>query len=324
MPDYFPPKPWLDLHKQVLLLKSRRLFIEDEKEAMDFLRRFGYYRLSGYSYPLRENGASKGTKTNTFKKGSTFNYVISLYDFDKKLRLLMLDALERIEISLRVSISYYLGKNNPVFYKDKTYFSSDFLEKGYDLWIEKQKKKIRESHEDCIRHNIKKYGEDIPVWVVCQSWDFGQLTWLLKGLNATNRQKIGQQYGFVGTQLFISWLISFNQIRNICAHHSRLWNRKFSQIPKDQKAGDVSSNLSWCLLFKQEEKRQLFFLICGLVHFLKYIEPGSAWADKTKEFLKKFPNHAELGLGLKDIGALNNWEQLIDQIKMTSPESKAK
>lgn len=308
-------KPWRNVKEQIQLLQSKGVLIANENEAADLLLRFGYYRLSGYSYPLRELDPSTKKRIDHFQKGTTFEYIIQLYEFDKKLRLLILDALERIEISLRVSVSYYLGEHDPVFYKDSNNFDPSFLESDHGDWLEKQSKQLDHSREDCITHNLKKYGKQLPIWIVCQSWDFGQLARLLTGLNSSNKTKIGNHYGFVGGRAFASWIRSFNLLRNICAHHSRLWNRKFTLIPEWPKKTDSPTSFNWEPILKEEERRLLFFQICGLVYFLRFIEPNSLWTERMKSFIRTFPDSKGVGIGLSEMGFPKNWEELIDLIK---------
>lgn len=107
------------------------------------LKEFGYYRLSGYSYVLREVDPETGVRLNSFKGGTSFDYVIELYEFDKMLRLLILDALERIEISFRTSISYHLGQTDPLFYKNPDNFKTEFRTTQYPIWLKKAARKNR-------------------------------------------------------------------------------------------------------------------------------------------------------------------------------------
>src|SRR5690242_9811884 len=101
-------KPYLSLPQQLALLESRGMQISDKPKALSYLERIGYYRLSAYWYPYRvpkiirlSDGSTEERGDGTFKTGTEFSQIIDLYVFDKRLRLLMLDALERIEIALR-------------------------------------------------------------------------------------------------------------------------------------------------------------------------------------------------------------------------------
>lgn len=316
-----PPKPWLSIEQQILTMRSRGLIINASPQTVNALRHFAYYRLSGYSYVLRETDEKTGEKLNSFKPGASFEYIVELYQYDKNLRLLVLDALEKIEISLRASVAYLIGKQNPLFYKDKNYFREEFWDKRYPEWIKKQEKKLKTSDEDCISHNRKKYGENIPVWVICQSWDFGQLVWLLQMLDLNNLEVICRGYGFGGYQSFLTWIKCFNELRNICAHHSRLWNRRFSFAPKKPTGKDFRAPIRWSAFFDQKERRTLFFRVCGIIHFLNFLETGSAWEDRFKNYIKMFPEAPTLGVTLSDLGFTEGWKENIERIKNDLPRT---
>lgn len=88
------------------LLKSRGLVISDEDKAVRYWESIGYYRLSAYMYPFLK--APK--ETHQYKDGTTFQQVLNLYRFDKKLRMLLLNEIEKVEIAIRRAIM-----NIPVF-----------------------------------------------------------------------------------------------------------------------------------------------------------------------------------------------------------------
>ena len=126
-------KPYQSVSQQLGILKSRGLVFSDEPKARAYLERIGYYRLSGYSYPFR---VSKTTTNPTgkpqlavgddFKPGSEFRHVVELYVFDKKLRLSMLDAIERVEIAFRTSIALLIGKRAPWAHRDPAQLDGKF------------------------------------------------------------------------------------------------------------------------------------------------------------------------------------------------------
>lgn len=316
-----PPKPWLSIEQQILLMRSRGLIVNNSPETVNALRHFGYYRLSGYSYVLRESDGETGEKLNSFKPGSSFDYVVELYRFDKNLRLLMLDALEKIEISLRASVAYSIGQEDPLFYKNPSFFRTEYRDTKYPEWIKKQEKKLTDSKEDCIKHNVEKYGVNIPVWVICQTWDFGQLAWLLQMLDINKLEVICRVYGFGGYQSFLTWIRCFNELRNICAHHSRLWNRRFSFAPKKPTGKDSRAPIRWSAFFAQKERRTLFFRACGIMHFLHFLGPEIAWGDKFKSYIKKFPEQPALGITIEDLGFLSDWEERMECIKNDLPRT---
>lgn len=112
----------------VKLLESRGLQICDRNKAIQYLDNIGYYRLSAYMYPLL-----KMPKTaHLYKEGSTFEKVMMLYRFDKKLRLLMFNEIEKIEIAIRRAVMQITADmtDNPFWLTDSSYFldSSKFNE----------------------------------------------------------------------------------------------------------------------------------------------------------------------------------------------------
>ena len=84
----------------VQLLKTRGMEITDEEKAQHYLSHIGYYRLSAYMYPL----LSIPKEQHLFKQGVTFGKVMMLYRFDKKLRLLLFNEIEKIKVAVHCAI----------------------------------------------------------------------------------------------------------------------------------------------------------------------------------------------------------------------------
>lgn len=128
-------KPWKTMADQLALLKSRGLQVDDETAALDYLARIGYYRLSGYWYPLREidkaesAAQNKPIRTDNFIANSHFEDVVKLYVFDKRLRLLALDALERIEMAIRVDVAHLLGEQDTCAHENPACLHGNFAKK---------------------------------------------------------------------------------------------------------------------------------------------------------------------------------------------------
>ena len=102
------------------LLQSRGLFISDIVKAKQYLQTISYYRLSAYMHPL----LSMPKSDNLYKSGSTFTQVMNLYRFDKKLRLLLFNEIEKIEIAIRATIIDVCTDvyGNPFWMTDKANF----------------------------------------------------------------------------------------------------------------------------------------------------------------------------------------------------------
>jgi len=326
------PKDWFTYEDQLDRLIERGLLVSDRSKAIDYLQRLGYYRLSGYWYDFRERSAiccpvpkqkNKKGKPKTdkialdgFKHGACFKDVISLYVFDKKLRLLVMDAIERIEIALRVDIAHLLGHYSPFSYLDSSHFHDGFAvnldaKKGvtkHHGWLSKHAQLINRSREAFIVHNKQKYGLPVPIWVACEIWDFGTLSTLYSGMKEEDQDKISQKYGIHNGHIFASWLRALNNLRNICAHHSRFWNRNIADQPK------LPSKSEFPLVenFKGDSHRlaRPFLLICICQHLVEVINPNSTWGERMLSLLGEFPYLNHLGLSLQGMGVIDDWQTL--------------
>lgn len=327
------PKPWQSYEQQLELLMARGMVVTDQLKALEYLERIGYYRLSGYWFafrertelccPLDQQGTQKLSKIkparlplDQFKPGTTFQNAVDLYVFDKKLRLLVLDALERIEIALRVDISHGLGKHEKFAYLRPELFHESFSRQldsktgltKHHLWLGKHAALINRSNEDFIRHNKEKYGLPLAVWVACEVWDFGTLSTLYAGMTEADQDLISKEYGVSNGRIFASWLRSLNYLRNVCAHHSRLWNRNIVDQPKLPPVQQAPSLRA----FHNDPHRRArpFMLLCMAQHLMNITNPSSSWGKRLKELLEsEFPDLAHLGLSLEGMGTDPGWEQ---------------
>ncbi|ODU49879.1 MAG: abortive phage resistance protein [Thiobacillus sp. SCN 63-374] len=324
------PKPWKSYEEQLDQLIGRGMQVTDRALALDYLERIGYYRLSGYWFAFRERSGElvvldtqgrKPTKVKVetlaldhFKPGATFQNAVDLYVFDKQLRLLVVDALERIEIALRVDISHTLGEQDTFAYLKPDLFHPEFsakLDKDSGLtrhheWLSKHAQLISRSKEDFVRHNKTKYGLPLAIWVACEVWDFGTLSTLFNGMREGEQDAIAALYGISNGRTFATWLRSLNYLRNVCAHHSRLWNRNIVDQPKLPGAGE----LPWVTTFEKDAhaRARCFLLLCMTRHLLRVVNPRSSWSTRMKAQLQAFPDLAHLGLNLAGMGAPAGWE----------------
>lgn len=324
-------KPWQSYEEQLDLLISRGLAVTDRPKALEYLQRIGYYRLSGYWFPFRERSGSptlleeKGRKPprpnkvetialDDFRPDATFENAVKLYVFDKKLRLLAMDALERIEIALRVDISHTLGKLNRVAYLDPALFHPEFSQKlqnskgitRHHEWLGKHARLINASKEEFVRHNKTKYGLPLAIWVACEVWDFGTMSRLYAGMREEDQDGISAKYGIHNGRIFATWLRSLNYLRNVCAHHSRLWNRNIVDQPKLPSSAEVA----WVVPFENDVhlRARCFLLLRIARHLLQVVNPNSSWSDRIKAHLQEFPDLDHLGLNLAGMGVPDDWE----------------
>ncbi len=185
----------------------------DPAQALRQLQTIGYYRLLIYMRPLQN------LPIKTFKPGVTFVDVVRLYDFDRQLRLICLDAIERIEVALRAAINNELTVAlGPHFYLDRGAFEHS---KGFGAF----QGKVRDARYLAIDHYHQRYDHppDPPIWAVTEAVTFGTLSRLFADLVRPHRRLVARAFGYDET-ILVSWFRSINGLRNKCAHHNRTWN----------------------------------------------------------------------------------------------------
>ncbi len=286
----------LNYDEQIKLLKSRGLKISDEIKAKEFLEITNYYRLSAYFTPFEEY-------RHKFYNYASFENIVSLYEFDRVLRHLIMIGLEFIEIYFRSKIAYFLtNKYNDVFIheKDIIFFDKDKHKK----WLEKIHEETQRSHEVFINHYKNTYIEypQLPLWVVVEIISFGALSMFYSNLIKENQKEISKFFNLHHT-ILLSWLHTFTYIRNICAHHSRLWNRKLAvspKIPKDWKKYNINN-------------KKVVSVIMAINYLLRYIpiekEIKNAWRKDVTDLIEKNKssvNNFYFYMGLKE--GWVNWD----------------
>lgn len=310
-------RPWKSFEEQLDLLRSRGLRVTDEPAALRCLERIGYYRLSAYWYPFRiftlsqepGSGALATIRTDGFVPDTHFSDAYDLYLFDKKLRLLVLDAVERIEIALRVDAAYVLGRRGAFAHLDQGELHPRFTSKGsaYARWRARYDELVSRSKEDFVKHYRQKHGNDLPVWVAVEVLDFGAVSQLIGMMDVRDQQRIANKYG-VDWQVLRSWLRSLNYLRNLAAHHSRLWNRNVIDQPRLPLEGTIR----WCDEFigKADLVAKPFLLLAITRHLLQALYPQSEWAGRVARHLDAFPmQRSRRHLSVADMGAPAGWER---------------
>jgi abortive infection bacteriophage resistance protein len=297
-------KPFKAYQEQLEQLKQRGLIVNNEEELAFYLQHLNYYRLAAYFKPFETCQAQ-----HTFKTGTTFEQVLSTYTFDRELRLLVLDAIERIEISIRASWAYQLAKArgshahlNPDLYTNKLIFAKQ---------ITKLDKEVQQSKEEFIQHFKEKYDEELPpIWAVCEVLTLGTLSKLYGSLKHVKDQKtISKCYG-LSPELFESWLHHLVLVRNICAHHSRLWNRSFTIVPEEpNKTPKLVTNAfqtHWVNTKKGGQQKQptryIYNTLLILLHFMDVVSPKHGWRGKLKTLVQQHPKN------LNSMGFPHDWQ----------------
>jgi abortive infection bacteriophage resistance protein len=314
-------KPHLPVPAQLELLKLRGMQVTDEPRALQYLERIGYYRLSGYWYPFRQSQLISGTRgkpvpqiLDQFRPGTEFRQVVELYVFDKRLRLLLLDAIERIEVALRVDIALLLGARDPWAHRNPKELHGQFSAKvnsrtgrtEHGAWLTRLNENERRSKEDFIKHFRAKYSSDLPIWIAIELWDFGMLSVFLNGMKIADQDVIATKYGIPRRELLTSWMRAINHVRNICAHHNRLWNRSPSDQPKPPRVGEIP--LLDHLANDSHAQVRLYAVAAVIQFLLRRINPTTSWADRLHQHFASFPRAPGIAAGQS--GFPDFWETL--------------
>lgn len=303
-------KPALAESELLQRWRSRGLELPDEERALRYLRHIGYYRLSAYVRSF------EGPERDVLRPGTTFDDVLGLYVFDRKLRLLVLDAIERVEVALRASISDHLSREyGPHWYEQASRFKSNKtharLLSDVDEMVRLQQGRRPESgltgdrFASALDHYVASFDEPKrpPTWIVFEELSFGTTRAVYDSLSSQEMQaKIARSLGVVPPVL-ASWLKSYQRVRNICAHHGRLWNRGLGVYPALPKSRSVAWLANPEAITDEPWRRQrLYPVLVSLQTILHTISPVSAWGTRLHELLM-----ANSQVSLRGMGIPENW-----------------
>ncbi len=199
----------------------------DKSELIACLKSVNYYRLSGYLHPFRQ-------ADNTFKPNTSFTMIWNTYCFDRELRLLIMYACECFETAIKTDIVYHLSHDSGAFgYTDKQNFPF-MTDNEYTVLLEKINQETKRSKEMFVNHFFQKYGDShtqLPLWMLSEIVSFGTIASMYKGLKRPIQKKIAKKYN-ITSEVLLSWIGTLRVIRNICAHHARMYNRTLGFKPK--------------------------------------------------------------------------------------------
>lgn len=226
-------KPWASHGEQLEILKGRGLAVPDCKAAMSFLSYINYYRFSGFCLRFQY---IDGNGERRFTPGVTFDEIRTLCYIDRDLRDCFSEALELVEISLRSSVAYHFAQSHGAFgHLDPANFAKGFSLKSpsaYEEWHRSLTSETKRSRELFVKHFEESYEEypDLPIWVASELCSFGTLSKMFKNMLTADKKTIAKEYG-VPFFVLDSWLHALTFLRNVCAHHCRLWDKAISITP---------------------------------------------------------------------------------------------
>lgn len=290
------PKPARTIREQIQLLQERNMSFYQIEKAPHFLENISYYRLKGYWWEMQDDLVN-----HHFKDGSFFEDVIDLYNFDRHFRLIVFNGIERIEIALRTKLIYHLSLtygsewhlNPSLFDKQKEYLM--FLSKIFnDIG--------RSSEEFMIKHFTNHPNEHPECWKALEVLTLGNLSKLYQNLGhqLPEKNKIALEFGLYNQKYLVSWLLTLTVVRNIIAHHGRLWNRVIINKydwPKTTKNPILS------YVPNNHHRRKIFPLLSAILYMNNMISPRNNIKQELMLLFNQYPNTQ-----LSKMGFPLNWQ----------------
>lgn len=293
-------KPAESYSVQLEILKSRGLAVDDEAFALHCLEHHNYYRLSAYRFPFAVSG-----DPDTFLQGVTFRQIWDLYHFDRTLRLFVVEAVKRVEISTRSRLAYVMGHElGPLAYLENRHFRDPLIHARTLTRLESEIR--RNQREPFIKHHLDTRKEPWPpIWVLVEIASFGAISNLLGQLQPPKlRQRVADTYE-LDEKTFTSLIHHLSVVRNTAAHHGRLWNRRFAvtfQLP-EKKPDYLFPNFHIHKHAKSKREGKLYNTLVLLVHLIRIIEPFSHWPIRLADHIRT----QDIAL-LTDMGFPADWE----------------
>lgn len=281
-------KSHLSYQEQTDLLKSRNLTISNEQFCNKKLQHINYYRLSAYFYPFYQ-------EQNKFRDNSKFEDIIKLYYFDKEFRNLIFYSIEKIEVYIRTQLSYAISKNSGVFgYTDISIFHN---QETHQEILNTIKSETGRSKEVFVKEFFDKYDEEyLPIWSMVEIISFNTLSKIFANLKETHRRDIAKDID-IKPKVIESWLHTLTYVRNICAHHSRLWNKMLAIEPTKPRNQHI---------FHTINNKKIFFVLTMIQFILEKIDDEELdFKNEIKKLISKYPN-----TNISTMGFPDNWELL--------------
>lgn len=291
-------KPPLSFEQQAQRLLDRGLIASDKETLVRNLSAVNYYRLSAYWYPFKRIGSVTGDEH--FVPGTTFKMIWRRYTFDRQLRLLMMDAIEHVEVAILRTrmVEQFTLQHGPFGYCKPANFNTKLDHARLMREIENN---VERSKEEFVQRFRGKYTSEprLPLWMTAEVMTFGQLFTFFRYLHHTEKKRLARIFGLYPPVLE-SWLHSLLFTRNACAHHARLWNR---EIPIRPKLPNIHHRPEWHKPVKIDNRR-VFPLLTILKYLLSYIAPHTDWDGRLLNLLHEYDE-----IPIRQMGFPENWQE---------------
>lgn len=267
--------------------------IPDQAVARHALQSIGYYRLSGYWCLFRD---PLSRDIGIFRPDTHFDQALALYEFDHQLKLLVLDAIARVEVTVRNQIGEHVAlAHGPFAHTDPSRFHPKF---NHRHWLDRLREETERAKDDFVQHFKTTYTNypDLPIWMVTEVMSFGALSRFYKGLHNDDKRHVAAYFNMHHKRL-ADWLHTLTYIRNVCAHHSRLWNRELAI------RAEAVREAEWNPPYTPSNSR-VFYILLMLRCLLKASNQHRAWTDNATRLLEPI---AESDLYRTSMGMPEAW-----------------
>lgn len=301
-------KPSRTIEEQIDLLESRGMNIRDRQFVADWLQRVSYFRLKGYWWEMQDDPVN-----HHFRKGWYFEDIVERYSFDKELKIILFHAIETLEIALRTKLIYHMSQShgglwylNPSLAADASLHKQQ-LEHLQDEFAKSGENFVKEylvKHPNQLKPSLKGYqsDEDPDAWIIMEVATFGELSKIYKNIDhqLPAKSAIANDFGLNLHSELSSWLEAIAYLRNMVAHHSRLWSRNMVKRP----ATITKARNAWLHqpLNPVVEKRP-FYLISALLYLCDAVGEGDRLRYDIHRLIRRYRH-----LPLHRMGFFSNWQ----------------
>lgn len=292
------------------ILTDRGLAIGDPTSALRELRRHGYHRLGGYRYPFRQllpageqNAASRSYRDDKYVPGASFEDVLTLAEFDAKLRRVCLEGLLEFEVRLRSALAHRLAAIHPMAHVTKGCLdeavcdertASDLtkLESWLNTVRESQRRAVQADDDYVSHHFVEHPATDVPVWALVELVDFGSLPFLMDLMRASDLNSVAREFGTNNGKTLVTWTRAQVDLRNVAAHSLRLFNRRMKRRIVIRSGSGAGPQLDHLVEHPKNLTDRAYSVLAVLAYVLKSHESGTNWHLTLRTQIRKFPDCA--------------------------------
>jgi len=325
-------KPHLSYDEQLALMRDRGLAVADHPRAIQDLKRIGYYRLSGYTFPMRaleedphQVEGNQRRRGETFIEGASFEDAVALHDFDHRFRGVLLDGLQQLEVGLRVKIGHTLGERGALAHLDESELDPTAENRHpqqkdksrYEVWREEYdslQRKAKGGKQEFVMHFTEYYDDEVPIWAAVGFMTMGCLISLYNLLDKKDRKTIARSLGVKDPKVLAGWLRPLNILRNQCAHGNRVWNRPMP-FPADKlnlkMLRDPALLRHLAVSSRTPGDHQVYFHAATTAYLLRGLIPDSTWPQDFAAVMRTFPSSVSEKFPLSPVdsmGFIEGWE----------------